>query len=834
MRPGGLGFQAAYDLMVDIVDSFETRGFVLEGLVVLEMGAGSVPASFAGMLFADYGARVVKIEPPEGDALRRARESAHLVWNRGKDSLVIDLRTSGGQAELRQLAKAADVVLEGFGTGVVDSWGVGYDVLSSANRAIVFCSIKGFGSTGAYAHIPAYEGIVRAKTGHYDMGAFGFRSGPLYNDAFMASTGAGHQAFAGSMAALTARETTGRGQLVEASLVQGLVPYDYFGMATAQHMAKLAAEAGADASDEDPMAKVAMGASRLSFAMPTADGRWVSFTHMMPKQAQALTRVLGLEACFEDPRYAPQPFFGSPEDAQAWEDMCWDALRTKTYAEWEPLLLASPDIAFEMARTSEEGLDHAQIIANSEAITLDDPDHGLVRQVGPIGHLQSAAHGPSRSAPRLGDAGEPITAGERPTGGGPAPEHPLAGLRIIELGYFYAMPYGVTMAATLGAEVIKIEGLTGDPMRDSFGFPETGAAKTMEGKHSLAIDLAAPAGRKVMHELVATADVFVNGFRPGVAERLGLGHDELREIKPDLLYIHAAGYGVEGSHASRPIYAGVASAIAGQVTRHAGSWLNPELTMSLPGTVEAQAVVLPRLRGPVDGDANAASAVFSTLLLGIYNRRRSGDGNWISTTMIGGNALAYSDDFVTYADKKPLPVADSEMHGLNALYRLYEVQNGWVFVAAPRQKEWEALANAIGLSDLIDDPRFASANDRTTNDGPLISAIEAALKPRDAQALEDELTPQGIAVVKASDGGYTAFCLSDPVMRETGQIVQVESPVFGPILRAAPPVRFSETPSVARPGCTSGQYTRSILASIGYDDASVDQLISDHVVATER
>lgn len=806
---------------------------MLDGLIVLEMGAGSAPAAFAGMLFADYGARVIKIEPPEGDGLRSSREAAHLVWNRGKDSMVIDLRTPEGQDELRRLAADADVVLEGFGAGVADGWGIGHERLCAENPALVYCSITGFGSTGAYAHLPAYEGVVRAKSGHFDIGAFGFRTGPTYNDALMASTGAGHQAFAGALAALTVRETTGRGQFVEAMMIQGLVPQDYFGVATAQHVAKLAAEKG-DGEQEDVMGKMLTGASRVNFTAPTADGRWINFTHMLPKQAQALSKVLGVGESVDDPKYAGQPFFGSAEDAQEWEDMCWDALRTKPYDEWEPILLADDNIAFEMARTSEEGLDHAQIETNGEVITLEDPEHGPVRQLGPIAHLSDRPHGPTRSAPKLGDAGGPLESGERPAGGGPTPEHPLAGITIVELGYFYAMPYGVTMAAALGARVIKIEGLAGDPMRNSFLFPEVGGAKTMEGKDSLAIDLSSEDGRRIVHEIVKDADVFVNGFRPGVAERNGLGHDELRAINPDLLYVHAAGYGVEGPYAHRPIYAGVASAVAGQITRHAGSWLDPELTMSLPTTVEAQAVVLPRIRGPVDGDANAALAVLSTLALGIYHQRRTGEGIWISTTMIGGNAAAYSDDFVSYRDKTPLPVADSEMYGLHALYRLYEANSGWVFVAAPRQKDWEALAEGLGGAELLDDDRFRTEADRRANDDALVAAIGELIAAKDAQEWEDQLTPAGIAVVKVFDGQHAAFTISDPVMRETGLVVQVDSPIFGPILRAAPPVRFSETPGRSAPGCTLGESTRTILTELGYDDAAIDELVEKKVVGVSE
>jgi crotonobetainyl-CoA:carnitine CoA-transferase CaiB-like acyl-CoA transferase len=510
--------------------------------------------------------------------------------------------------------------------------------------------------------------------------------------------------------------------------------------------------------------------------------------------------------------------------------MCWDALRTKPYAEWEEWLLADDDIAFEMARTSEEGLDHAQIVANGEMVTVEDPAHGPIRQLGPIAHLRDRPHGPTRSAPELGVAGGPIEAGARPAAGGSAPEHALSGLTIIELGYFYAMPFGVTMTAAHGARVIKIEGLAGDPMRNSFVFPEVGGAKTMEGKESLAIDLGTDEGRKIMHQLAANADVFVNGFRPGVAERQGLGYDTLKEVNPDLLYVHAAGYGVEGPYAHRPIYAGVASAVAGQITRHAGSWLDPELTKSLPTTVEAQAVVLPRIRGPVDGDANAALAVLSTLALGIFHQRRTGEGCWISTTMIGGNAAAYSDDFVSYRDKQPLPVADPEMHGLHALYRLYEAESGWVFVAAPRQKEWEALAKGLGAAELVDDERFRTDEARRADDDALTAVLAALLATKPAQEWEDQLTPDGVAVVKAFDAAHSAFTISDPVMRETGLVVQVESPVFGPLLRAAPPVRFSETPGRAAPGCTVGQHTRSILAELGYDDEAIDGLVEQKVV----
>jgi crotonobetainyl-CoA:carnitine CoA-transferase CaiB-like acyl-CoA transferase len=778
---------------------------------------------------ADNGARVLKIEPPEGDLLRTTIPAGFTVWNRGKESRVIDLRTGRGQEEYRGLAANADVVIEAFAPGVADTWGVGSSRLRADNARLVYCPITGFGSRGPLAGLPAYEGTVAAKTGHYVLWPFGVRQGPIYNDALMASTGAGHEVFAGIMAALTCRETTGRGQCVEATLVQGLIPYDYFGAMVWQH------SQGQDPGRTKPPKSRSgerAGASRATIIVPTGDGRWINFTQMLPHQAQALSRALGLDGTLEDPRYAKQPLFENAELAQEWEDMIWETLRTKTYKEWEPILLAEDDIAFEMARTSEEALDHPQIVHNQNVVTIVDPDLGPVRQIGPVADLRKTPARLERSAPRLGtNAGdlELTDVDQRGPGEGTRLNHPLEGITIVELGYYYAMPYGITIAASMGARVIKLEDLRGDPMRWSFGNPEVTAVKTMEGKESLAVDLRSSEGQRVVHELVKRADVFVNGFRPGVAERLGMGWDALGALNENLVYLHAAGYGVDGPYAHRPIYAGVASALVGQIHRHAGTWLDPELTRSM-GTLEAQAVVLPRLRGPTDGDANAALAVLSSLMLGIYHQRRTGQGQLITTSMIGGNALAYADDFNHYPAKPPLPVPDPENHGLNALYRLYQTEKGWVFVAAPGQKQWVALVSAIGREDLAEDKRFTTENNRRQNDSALVGELSAAFRTKPAEEWEGMLAPRGIAVVQACESRFSEFTCTEPRLRETSTVIEVEHPLFGKILRAGPLVRFSDTPSRVASSCLKGQHTESILRELGYDDDRIEKLNANNIV----
>jgi crotonobetainyl-CoA:carnitine CoA-transferase CaiB-like acyl-CoA transferase len=798
---------------------------ICEGLQVLEMGAGSIGASLAGMLFADNGARVLKVEPPEGDRLRHQHPAGFLVWNRGKESVVADLRTDEGQARARELASRADVIVEGFGAGLADRWGLGDEHLRAANPGLVYCSVKGFGSSGPYAKIPAYEGIVAAKAGLYSLGPFGFRSGPIFVNAPLGSVGAGHMAFSGVLAALIARETTGRGQHVEATLLQGFNPLDYFGTMTWQHTQRTTGSAHGTSA-----VSAVMGASRYSFFVPTQDGRWVIFTQMLPHQAQALSRAVGMEHTFDDPRFDKQPQFATAQDAQAWEDLLWEAMAEQPYEHWEKVFLADPNIAFELARFSEEGLDHQQIRHNGEAVTVSDAAVGPIEQIGPIACFAATPSRIDRSAPVLDEHGDDFAelAPRAPTGGS-APTHALDGVTIVELGYFYAMPYGVTMTGALGARVIKLEGATGDPMRSAFGAAEVGGAKTMEGKESLAVDLQTPEGQKIVQEAAAKADMFVNGFRSGVAERMGLDYATLSKLNPRLVYVHAAGYGVDGPFAHRPIYAQVAQAVAGSIGRYGGRWLDPQFTQSL-SWIEAQIVVLPRLRGVVDGDANAALAVLSSILLALYDQRRTGEGQFLSTTMIGGNALAYADDFLRYEGKPRLATADEENHGLHALYRLYRADSGWIFLAAPRQREWAALTAALDRPDLADDDRFASEDARLENDDALIALLAEVFATRDAAAWEQLLTAAGVACVEAFDASHSEFTCTDPVLRETGLVVEVDHPLFDKVLRAGPPVALSETPGRAAAGCLVGQHTHQILGELGYSVEQIQELETKQVV----
>ena len=794
---------------------------VCAGLNVLEMGAGSIASSMAGMVLADAGARVIKVEPPEGDGLRREVPSGFLVWNRGKESLVADLRTAGGQARLRDLAATADVVIEAFAPGTTDGWGIGADSLCAANPALVHCSITGFGPSGPYAHVKSYDPLVAAKVGLFARGGFGHRDGPIHYPVPWGSFGAAMQAVAGILGALVVREQTGRGQQLGATMMAGLDPVDYFVGTIAQLMAK---------RGEEPLidARTAIGASRYGVLVATKDGRFIQTSTLLPHQGRALTEVAGIAHVLDDPRFAELPMFATAEDAQEWEDLLWEAFRQEDLRHWLPLLEASPDVAFEVAATSEEGTRHPQIVHNGDVITVEDTTHGPIRQVGPVAHFAESPFAIERSAPALDANDGPLERHPAPTGGGSMPEHPFSGVTIIEFGCFYAMPYGVTMAAALGARVIKIEDGKGDPHRTSFG-PDVATNKTTAGKESISIDLRTPRGQQIAQQICAQADVFVTGYRSGVAERLGLGYEQLRAVNPRLVYLHAAGYGTDGPYAHRALYAQAAQAVAGSFGRQVGHWADPAQNEGM-SVMELQVVVAPRLNQVVDGDSNAALGVLAALALAIYHQRHTGQGEFVRTSMISGNAWCYSDDFCTYDGKPGVAVCDSEYYGTNAIDRLYETAEGWVCLAVRTDDEFEALLSTLGLPDLAVDPRFATPEARAANDDALIAALGARFKEKPAAEWESALLAADVGCVEAFMKGYPAFSSFDPGLREIGLTVEFDHPTFGPMVRAAPPVTFSETPGRVAPPCARGEHNAAILGELGYSPDQIAGLEAEGVV----
>jgi crotonobetainyl-CoA:carnitine CoA-transferase CaiB-like acyl-CoA transferase len=402
----------------------------------------------------------------------------------------------------------------------------------------------------------------------------------------------------------------------------------------------------------------------------------------------------------------------------------------------------------------------------------------------------------------------------------------LDGVTVLELAAQYAGPFGPALLADLGARVIKIEPFEGDTMRQ---IPFI-AAKTTQGKESIAIDLKAPEGREIVHRLVAHADLLMHNYRPGVPERLGIDYATLKAINPQLVYLYAGAYGADGPYCRMPAYHPIAGAICGNAVQQAGAGYPPPPEADL--SFEALKAASLRLSRANEGnpDPNSAMVVGTALLTGLLARERHGIGQEMRTTMLCSNAYAMSDDWIRFPGKAPRRTVDADLYGLGALYRLYDAAEGWVFLACLTDREWQNLCAGLEAPDLAADARFRDAASRGENDAALAERLATLFRRRPADAWEAALTARGVGCVRADGPTFSRFFGSDPSVREVGFIADVVHPEFGPHWRHGNTVHLSRTPGRLGPGTLPGEHSRAILAALGYDDAAIAALRERRVV----
>ncbi len=784
------------------------------------------------VFLADYGAEVVKIEPPEGDPLRQ--HPAFYQWHRGKKSIVLDLRNTHDRATAQRLCQQADVVVETFRPGVAERLGLDYEPLAKGNPRLILCSITGLGPKGPYAQVKGYEGAVIAKMGALQSsGDLAGRKTPAYPAVPWAGFSAAQTALQGILATLYVRERTGQGQHVETSLAQALAAQDPWNQFLLW-LADTYPEAYRFTPPVPPQgAPFTDYIYRLLVAM-TKDGRWYQFSQTSPHLWDALVKGLGLEHIYEDPGFKTAPVMETYEDSVRLWDIMLNRVRSKTFAEWEAHFRDHPDVGGELFRTAQEGMNHPQMLHNQHVMEYTDPRAGKMRQLAPIVRMFATPGRVQRPAPELGEHTQEVLASLR---GAPAkakpgntasrlPKHALEGVTVVELGLFYASPFGTTLLADLGARVIKLEPPQGDDLRRAMPIPETGAVKALQGKESVAVDIEKPEGQAIAHRIIAKADLVMMGFRGGVAQRLRVDYPTLKALNPRLVYLNAPGYGVDGPYARKPAYAPTIGAGIGS----AMSQVAPGIFQEDPATAtldQIKAISL-RLRaaasGPGNADGVSSLTVGTALLLGLVARERTGVAQEMLTSMLCSTAWTNSADMVEYAGKRPAPAPDPELWGYGALYRIYQAAGGWVFLAAPQGNEWQPLcqvAGTLGGPDIAADARFATPQARRANDGALTEALARFFKTRSAQEWEQAFRPFDVACVEVSAGSMFRFCLRSPVMQENGFVTEVEHPVFGRHPRLAPVVSLSKTPGLARPGVMVGQQTEAVLREFGYSDAEI-------------
>jgi len=808
-----------------------------EGVRVIDLSPNRVGAQVT-QLFADFGADVIQVEPPGGASIRHS--AAYPFWGRGKRSIQLDLHQHADRDVVRDLARHADILVETQQTGVLDGFGLGYDDLRAINPRLIYTSVTGFGRQGPYAHVAGYEGIVDAKLGVFH--AFKRMSPhtvPPFVTVPFAGFSATQVAIHGTLAALIERDRSGLGQWVESNLAHAFLSLD-----TWTWFEDLIWERWPDAFKPGaPFDEQGRPASPLMFMLMiclTKDGRWLQFASVAPHLYAALMKALGLDWMFTDPAWAGLPVFG--EDAEKRQDL-WtrmlEAARSKTLAEWNEIFDADPNVFAEQFRNGPGALDHPQLVHDGFTVELHDAERGPVRQPSA---LVKASRTPAvlKTAPMLDEhraeilalAAQQVPAAPVVATTGEA-ALPLAGITILELATLFAGPHGTTMLTDLGARVIKIEPLAGDRIRNIIPFPESGGAKVMQGKESLAIDLSTDEGKAIVREIASKVDVVMQGYRAGAMRKMGLDYESIKATNPDVIYVNAPGYGVDGPYGAKPAYAPSIGAATGLPLANTGDTVaeSPDLTMAQVQDA-ARRLSAGGTLSNAQADGLAALGVASAILFGIVTRNRGLGGQELFSSMLNTGAHATSAQAVSYPGAPPEPAPDTMLRGLGSLYRIYDAQQGYVFLAAMTPGDWERLARALApYADLAGDERFRTAAGRNAHPKELIGLLSDVFAQQTAAQWEAELLPRGIGCVEVFEGSIERK-LNDPAFgAASGYLATVTHPIFDEHERIAPYVRFSRSATQALPGVLAGQHTEALLAEFnGKTSAEIDDLVGRSVV----
>ena len=394
---------------------------------------------------------------------------------------------------------------------------------------------------------------------------------------------------------------------------------------------------------------------------------------------------------------------------------------------------------------------------------------------------------------------------------------PLQGLRIVDMSRFLVGPFCAQMLADMGAEVIKIEPLPyGDPIRAA-GSKDWGGENLFflarnRNKQSLALDLKQEEGREVLYRLVETADVFVENFRPGAADKIGVGYEKLKHYNPNLIYCAISGYGQDGPERGRPGQDLLLQAFSGLI--------------SITGWEDGPPTTVGTLVADMVGAFHCAYGVAIALL----GRERLGIGQRIEVSLLDSLLALQAMEATTYLNTGVLPKKGGAGHGIvPAPYRIFEAQEGAFALVAPSQDWWLRLCKVPELQDICANPRFVSRESR----GEYADALNALLEKRFRdKPVADWLARFAEADVLAAPVHNYADVFNDPQVIHNEMIITQEHPTAGWIRTVGMPVKMTRTPGhtgAAAP--LLGQHTEAVLASLGYSEAEVEQLRSAGVVA---
>jgi benzylsuccinate CoA-transferase BbsF subunit len=775
--------------------SYSANQKALGGIKVLEW-SHLVAGPYCAKLLAELGAKVIKVEKPEvGDEARHRGPFLHnvphpeksllfLYLNTNKLGITLDMESSVGREKFVELIKWADIVIEDNSPQTLDRLKLTYKRLGKINPKLIMTSITPFGQTGPYRNYKAYP------INTYNGGGLGYLSPqveggsvqpPVKMGGFFSEYACGLVSAVGTLAALYVQRLTGTGQQVDMSKQEAILSLCRVQV------------------DRYPNERVIQSRSDSGRGFTTIfqckDGYAVTIT-TQPHEWQAFAKLTGNPEWVNDQKFQDRDLL-----LQHWNEI------TRQVSDW--MINQCKDDIYHQGQalgcpitpimTAKDIVDSEQSIARQFLVELDHPVVGRLKYPGTPYHFSVTPPKIERLAPLLGQHTEEVFS-TLPNSNShdvstaqvtPQPfstrenkkQAPLQGVRVADFTWAWAGAHATELLAFLGAEVIKIESMkridftrlmsftTGQEFQ---GVNESRVFNDINlGKLSIRLNLSQPKAIELAKKLVSISDVVTQNMRPGVMERLGLGYETLKKIRPDIIYLSSSARGATGPERT---YSGYAPNFA--------AWGGISYITGNPNGRPAF----------IAGEIDLLSAITSTfaILAALNYRLKTGEGQYIDLSSAEAMNALIGEVLMDYTANGNIQSRNGNLDEFMAPHNCYRCKgkDKWVSIAISTDEEWQAICKVFGKPSLAKEQRFSTANNRLKNQEELDKLIENWTVNYNHCKVMEMLQKAGTAAMPCFNAEEL---FNNPHLKHRQCWTKTIHPVLGEQVVLAPPWKFSAT-----------------------------------------